>query len=150
MKVILLKDIKKLGKRYDVKDVADGYFQIFLLPQGLAVVATPQNVAKLNASKIKIDEMRKKEHDRLVKLLDLLKSKTIEVHAKAASSGKLFSSVKAEDIAKAIESTVNEAVSPDSILLDMPLDNVGEHKVKIELDKGVKGEVVVVVTALAD
>lgn len=150
MKIILLKDIKKLGKKYDVKDVADGYFQNFLLPQGIAVVATPQNVAKLTSSKAKIDDMRKKEHDRLLKLMELLKSKPIEVHAKAASSGKLFSSIKAEDIVKAIESSFKESIHADCVLLDVPLDKVGEHKVKVELDKGVKGEVTVSIIALAD
>jgi len=143
MKVILLKDVKKLGKKYDVKDVADGYFQNFLLPQGLAVAATSQNLAKLKSSQTKIDDIRKKEHNRLVKLLELLQSKPVEIRTKASSAGKLFSSVKAEDISKTIESSLKESISSDCILLDIPLDKIGEHKVKVELDKTVKGEILI-------
>jgi len=144
MKIILLKDIKKLGKQYEVKDVADGYFQNFLLPHGCAVAATAQNLAKLKSSQAKIDEMRKKELDRLMRALERLQSKPVEIMVKASTSGTLFSSIKADDIAKAIESSLGESIPSDCVLLDIPLDKVGEHRVMVEFDKTVRGEIVVV------
>lgn len=141
MKVILLKDVKKLGKKYEVKDVADGYFVNFLLPQGFAVAASRQNLEKLKESQKKINELRKKEKERLVSLMAKLEGVTIAVTAKASSKGTLFSSVKAEDIAKSALSSLGFEVPSDSIHLDHPIDKIGEYKVKVELDKEIKGEV---------
>lgn len=147
MKVILLKDVKKLGKKYDVKDVRDGYFQNLLLPGGLAVAASKHNLDKLKASQSKIDELRKAEKERFASLLSRLSEKPIVVMVKASSKGSLFSSVKPEDIARAASVTAGSEISADAFHIEHAFDRVGEYKVKVEFDRDVKGEVRVEVKA---
>ena len=87
MKVILLQDVKKIGLKHTVKDVADGYAHNFLIPRGLAENATKDKLEKLEALKLKIDVERKVQSDLLAKNLKALKIAKIEISAEAHDKG---------------------------------------------------------------
>ena len=102
MKVIFLKDVKGSGKKGELKNVADGYARNMLLPKGLAVEATPENMNKLEGAQAsaqhKIDVDIQNAKDAAAKL----KGKKINIKAKAGSNGKLFGSVTGANVADAI------------------------------------------------
>ncbi len=144
MKVILLKDIPKVGRKYDVKDVAEGYALNMLIPRGVAKIATPGEVKKIELLKSQ-DMMDKKiQNELLVKNLEIIKSLVVVIQGKANDKGHLFAGITKETIADEIFKTSRLKLDPESIKLDKPLKTVGEHTLKLEvLDKKVEFKVIV-------
>ena len=99
MKVIFLKDVKGKGKKGEVKNVADGYAQNFLLKQGLAVEATNASVSSLNAQKKKQEQEAVAELERMKQLKIKLEELTVQLSAKSGEGGRLFGSVTSKQIA---------------------------------------------------
>lgn len=137
MKVILLNDVPKLGKKGDVKNVADGYGRNFLIARGLAVLDT-------EASKKILDEQKKQEAEldaqRRVEaneLKTLLASKTLEFKVKA-SNGKVSGSVSGKQIEEALKKQ-NITIDKRKIKDSSPLNELGTYDVKIELYKDIIG-----------
>ena len=128
MKIILLKDIAKLGKRGEIKDVAEGYGMNVLVKKGDALLAT---VAELAKWKSKEDaKLHKKElaTSTFAVLVDLLKKTPPRIFGKKHDSkGQLFASVKEADIADAIFLTVKLSVDPKQIIIPTPIKSVGTH-----------------------
>ena len=144
MKIILLKDTPKVGRKYDVKDVSDGYALNMLIPRGLAMVATPQAVAKINIEKQKAIGQEKMEEDLLHKNLSSIKELTLHLKEKANDKGHLFAGVTKEILAEQIMKTARLNIDPAFIKLEKPIKEVGEHKVTVEaLGKKVQFTVVV-------
>lgn len=131
MKVIFLKDVPRVGKRHDVKDVNDGYARNFLIPQGLAEAATPQAIAELEKRKQNIEIEREMETKLLEKYLEEIKGKTITIAGKANEQGHLFSAIHKKEIANALKEQHNASVSENYINLDKPIKEVGEHEIPI-------------------
>ncbi len=146
MKVILLKDIAKIGKKYDIKNVADGYAVNLLIPQKLAISATNEAIKSINTIKSKDEGDRKVQEELLVKSLKDLENSNIVIKEKANEKGHLFAGIHKEELAKEIEKQTRIAVSPSFINLEHPLKTVGEHKIEI-LAGGKKGIVKVSVEA---
>lgn len=128
MQVILLKDVAKIGRRGEVKEVPQGHAQNFLIPRKLAVPATPDALRKLTV------EMKKKEinvgrHDEsFEKILEALSGTPFQLSAEANEQGHLFKGIHARDIAKALgEKGMNVAES--EIHLETPIKSLGEAKV---------------------
>lgn len=99
MKVIFLKDVKGKGKKGEVKNVADGYAQNFLLKQGLAVEATNTSVSTLNAQKKKQEQEAVAELEKMKQLKIKLEELTVQLSAKSGEGGRLFGSVTSKQIA---------------------------------------------------
>ncbi len=145
MKVILRKEVKKLGKEGDLVEVADGYGRNYLIPKGAADEATPENV--------RILKRRKKEEARLAedKLEDAqeyaenLKKVNVLIKIKAGENGKLFGSVNTKDIAEALEKDHKIKIDKRKIELEEPIKTTGEHMVDVKLHSEVKGQVKVTV-----
>jgi large subunit ribosomal protein L9 len=146
MKVILLKDVAKIGKKYDIKNVADGYAVNLLIPKKLAIPATAEAVKNINTIKSKDEGDRKIQEELLVKSLKDLENSNIVIKEKANEKGHLFAGIHKEELAKEIEKQTRIAVSPSFINLEHPLKTTGEHKIEI-LAGGKKGIVKVVVEA---
>src|SRR3989338_2019298 len=98
MKVIFLKDVPRVGKKYDIKEVNDGYAMNFLLPRKLAQNATPKAVAELEIRKKEIVLEREVQEDLLMKNLEEIKDKVITIKAKADEKGHLFAQVHKKEI----------------------------------------------------
>ena len=146
MKIILLHDVAKIGKKYEVKSVSDGYALNALIPKGMAEVATAQALARLE-SKQKRELGEKKVHEALlIKSLGSLSSAKIEIVEKANDKGHLFAQVHTAEIAKALKEQFNFNAHPEHIMLEKPIKEVGESQVTVQINDK-KATVAVVVKA---
>jgi large subunit ribosomal protein L9 len=146
MKIILLKDVPKVGRKYDIKDVAEGYALNMLIPRRLAEVATPQAVKKIETMKVNDITNKKIQEELLAKNLETIKTLTLTLAGKANDKGHLFAGITKERLAEEITKTTRLHIDPSLIKLDKPLKEVGEHHVGLEAG-GKKVEFVVVIKA---
>lgn len=131
MKVILLKDVAKLGKRFDVKEVNSGHALNFLIPRGLAVTGTAEALKKVELDKAKEIGERKVNEDLLLKNLSKLEQTSLKVIGKANAKGHLFAGLHREDVASEISKQAHLNIDPMSIMLDHPIKVVGEHEIEV-------------------
>jgi len=144
MKVILLRDVEKLGKRFDVKDVADGYARNFLLPKGLAKPATESALKSLEAEKAAAEaaaEMDLKVAEEAVAGLD---GQEIEIKAKAGEDGKLYGAITPVKIVKILKDKGFD-VKKNQVKLASPIKEIGEYDVVLELAHGLEAKVKIIV-----
>lgn len=133
MKIILLQDVKGVGKKYEIKNTADGYALNFLIPKKQAVSATPNELKKIEAIKAKMAESEKIQEDLLVKNLKEIDGKTVEINEKVNEQGHLFASIHAEEIVKVLNEKLHFSAKPEYILLDKPIKEAGEHLITIKV-----------------
>lgn len=133
MKVIFLKDVPRVGKRHDVKDINDGYAINFLLPQKLAKVATPQALKELEINKKDIILKKEIQEDLLFRNLEEIKNKKITIKAKADEKGTLFSSISKKDMIQEMEKEYRAQISENFIVLEKPIKQLGEFEIPIEI-----------------
>lgn len=144
MKVILLKDIEKLGKKYDVKEVADGYARNFLIRRGLAKPAT-EKLIKWAEEQRKLAIKRAQEQLKEVqKLASKLDGQEVEFVVKVGKQGKLFESINQIKIAKKLKE-MGFDIKKTQVELEKPIKELGEFPVKINLDQGLEAEIRVVI-----
>lgn len=147
MKVILIKDVPKLGEEGDIITVADGYGRNFLIPQGLAVLATKE--AKKKAEELKKKKIKEKEEKikKLKEMAEKMKDLVVTIKAKVTEEGKLFGSVNAKMITEEINklSIISYSLSDEQVDLIEPIKELGERKVKIKLGEGIETQIKVVV-----
>ena len=146
MQVILLSDVKGLGKANDVVNVSDGYARNFLFKKKLA-----KETSASNLNEVKLQTGAKAEHERRAllaaqELKSELDDKTFEVHAKGGEGGKLYGAVTASDIADAMKSAGYE-IDKKQVVLSGPIKNVGTFGVRIKLHPKVSSEINVEVSA---
>lgn len=145
MKLILLQNVKSLGKAGDVVNVSDGYARNMLLPKGIAVEANDKNK---NDLKLKKQHEEKLAADRLQDAKDLakkLESIKITVKMKAGENGKAFGSVSSKEIAEAAKAQHALELDKKKIQLDEPIRTFGMHEVPIRLHPEVTGTLYVLV-----
>ncbi len=144
MKVILLKDVPKVGKKYDIKNVAEGYALNLLIPKGLAQIATAQAEKNIEVMKQKDMVERKVQGELLLKNLEVIKTLVLNIKEKANDKGHLFAGITKERLVEEILKTARLNLDVDSIKLDKPIKEVGEHEVAVEvLGKSAKFKVIV-------
>jgi len=132
MKVILQKDVDELGLEGDIIDVARGYARNYLIPKGLAVEATPQNIKAFELKRKKIEAKRLRQKEEALKLKDKIEGIEISLIRKAGGEGKLYGSVTNIDIASELEKK-GIVVDRKKILLDKPIKNVGDFVIPIRI-----------------
>ena len=133
MRVIFLKDVPRVGKKYDIKEVNDGYAMNFLLPRKLAQTATPQAVAELEMRRKEIVLEREVQEDLLMKNLEEIKGKTITIKSKANELGHLFSAIHKKEIIEAMKEQHRAEIGEEFIILEKPIKEVGEFEIPIEI-----------------
>jgi large subunit ribosomal protein L9 len=144
MKVLLIKDVYKLGRAGDVKKVADGYGRNFLIPQGMAVLATPGAMKTAERIRQKATERRTILNDEMSIVADALKNIQISFGARAGETGKLYGSITSQEVVDAIQQKCGYAIKRQQ--LDMqPLRTLGEHNVRIRLTMDLIPEIKVTV-----
>ena len=132
MKVILLEDVRGSGKSGDVVNVSDGYARNMLIPRGLAVEATPQNIKQLEKKKEAMAKKFAEDKAAALEMKKKLEETTVEVKAKAGKSGKVFGSVTSADIADALQA-MGFDVDKKKIQLDSPIKTLGQETVNVKL-----------------
>jgi len=133
MKVIILKDIPKFGKKNEIKDVPEGYARNFLFPKQLAEPATPKALSHLEKIKESKEISKRLEEDLLLKNLREIEGKKIILKKSANEQGHLFSSIRKEDIEEAMKKTHRIFLSKDAILLDSPIKNIGTYEIAVSV-----------------
>ena len=133
MKVIFLKDIPRIGKKYDIKDVNNGYALNFLLPKKLVERATKESVLKLEQHKKEIVIEKEIEENLLIRNLEEIKDKIITIKCKANEKGSLFSSIHKKEILEAMKKEHNIEISEESIILEKPIKTIGEFEIPISI-----------------
>ena len=133
MKLILLEDVKSVGKKGDIVNKNDGYALNYLIPKKLAVEATKANMNDLELKK-KAEEKRKKEElEEAKKIAEQLNDKVVKVSVKAGENGKVFGSVTNKEIADALAKQTGMGIDKKKISFDAPIKMVGRRIVKIKL-----------------
>lgn len=131
MKIILNKDVRGLGRMYDVKNVADGYATNFLLPKGLAMRASESQLKQVENLKIAREADIKVQENLLIKVLDELKGKSVTITAKANEKGHLFSGIHANDLSEALMKETRLSIPVSYINLKTPIKEIGSHVVEV-------------------
>ena len=142
MKVLLIKDVKSLGKKGEIKEVKDGYGQNFLIGKGMAKLATPDVVEKWKAEQARMEQELKDTLARFAKEKVALGEKNVVIKKKLAPAG-IQGSVGKDDIAKAIKEQMDIEIDKKIVELKKALKTVGEHKVDIKLGHGIHATVTV-------
>jgi large subunit ribosomal protein L9 len=133
MKVIFLSDVPRVGRKYDVKDINDGYAMNFLLPRKLAVVATPKELEALERRQKDIVLEREVQEDLLMKSMEEIKNKVVTLKVKADEKGHLFSGIHAKEIAEAMQNENRVTINEEYIDLEKPIKEVGEFQIPIKI-----------------
>jgi large subunit ribosomal protein L9 len=146
MKVVFLKDVPKMGKKYDIKEVADGYAQNFLFPKKLAEVADKNAEKRIEKMKKSEMELKKVNEAILKKNLKELEETSITLTEKASEHGHLFASIHKEEISAKLKELAGLDIPPEYIDMDKPIKEIGEHEIHVAMG-GKKGKFKVVVEA---
>ena len=144
MKVLLLKDVYKLGRAGDVKRVADGYGRNYLLPHGLAVLATPGALKQADHIRIEATQRRQALNQEMSSVADRLNGMVLTFPARASETGKLYGSITTQMIAEAISKKIGVEITRRQIDIQ-PVRNLGEHKTHVRLTVDLIPEVLVIV-----
>jgi len=133
MKVIFLKDVPRVGKRHDVKNVNDGYAVNFLFPGGLAEMATPKTISELEKRKKEIIIEKEVQESLLEKNLAEIKGKIITLKAKADPKGHLFSAIHKKEIVEALKKEHKVEIGEAYLVLERPVKELGEFEIPVEI-----------------
>ena len=143
MKIILLQDEKKLGKKGDIIEASEGYARNYILPKKIGVEATPKNMNDLKLQKANADKIAQEQLDAAKALAAELESKQITVKIKAGEGGKAFGSVSSKEIAAAFKEQHGIEIDKKKIQLPESLKNFGSYEVSIKLHPQVTGKLAV-------
>lgn len=143
MRVILLREVEKLGSPGDVVDVSGGYARNFLIPRKLAVPATEGNLRMLEEIKSQVRKKEERLRRTAERAMERLQSEPLVIVAKAGKSGRLFGSVTTEQIAQAINQSFGLEVSRKDVEIPSPIREVGEHGAVVRLYREIQAEITV-------
>lgn len=141
MKVILKQDVKSIGKKDEIHEVSDGYARNFLLPRGLADLATADNLNlkrqadEAQARRIALEQQNARD------IAAKLKELKVEVRAKGGAGGRLFGAVTAKEISEALKAQHGIEVAKNKIVLEEPIKAFGTYMVKAKLYTEIPGEI---------
>ncbi|MGN0166546.1 MAG: 50S ribosomal protein L9 [Acetatifactor sp.] len=143
MKIILLQDEKKLGKKGDIIEASEGYARNYILPKKIGVEATSKNLNDLKLQKANADRIAKEQLDAARALAAELETKQIVVKIKAGEGGKTFGSVSGKEIAAACKEQHNLEIDKKKLVLPEALKNFGSYEVAVKLHPQVTGKLTV-------
>lgn len=133
MKVILVREVKSLGKTDDVVNVSEGYARNFLFPRQLAVPADAGHMAELNKRRKVVEQKGEKLLDEAKALGEKINEKQVTIKGKVGQGSKLYGAITAADVAEAIQKQLHAKVDKRKIDIDEPIKTLGSHDIKIHL-----------------
>ncbi|MFP5351462.1 MAG: 50S ribosomal protein L9 [Actinomycetota bacterium] len=143
MKVILSDDVEKLGRKGDVVTVADGFARNFLVPKGLAMIASRGSLKQAELMQKARAEKDQRDKEIAAAKVATLASTPVYISARAGEEGRLFGSVTKSDVARAVEDQLEEVIDRHNIRLDEPIRTLGTHQVEVHLHPEVNALVTV-------
>lgn len=143
MKVILLEDVKALGKKGEVVNVSDGYARNFILKQKKGVEANAANLNTLKLQKANDEKVAKENFEAAKAMAEKLSASPVEIRVKTGEGGKLFGAIATKEIAAALKDQHGLEVDKKKIVLDEPIKELGTHIIKVKLHKDVSAELAV-------
>ena len=146
MKVILQQDVQGSGKKGDIIQVSDGYAINFLLPKGLAIEASANNINTMKSKKDAEEHRKSREIDDAKKLADKLSGLTVHLRVKAGENGKLFGSITSKELAQALENEHHITIDKKKFHVPDPIKILGTLQVSIrvypEISANIKVEII--------
>lgn len=139
MKVILLQDVKSVGKKGDILDANDGYARNFLLPKKLAVAATADNLNNLKLQKNNQEKVAQEQLEAAQNFAKELESKEVVLSIKAGEGGRTFGSVSSKEIAQAFKDQCGMEIDKKKIQMKESIKSFGVYEVKVKLHPKVTG-----------
>lgn len=150
MKIVLRQDVPKLGEKGTVQTVKDGFARNYLIPKGMAVLATPGELKTVEENDRVQTRKIAKQEQQLQSLADRIAGKRLEFTAKAGEQGRLYGSITSGDVAEKLGELVREEIDRRKVALDDPIRTLGEHSVTINLVGRLRPQVTVIVRGDAD
>ncbi len=145
MKVILLQDVKSLGKAGDIVNVSDGYARNMILPKKMGVEATPKNLNDLKLKKANEEKIAQENYEAAVAFAKDLEDKEVTVKLKVGEGGKIFGSVSTKEISEAAKEQLNLDIDKRKLQLPSPIKVLGVTQVPVKLHPKVTGQLKVFV-----
>ena len=143
MEIVLLEDVKALGKKGQIVKVNEGYARNFILPKKLGVEATPKNLNDLKLQKANADKIAAEQLAAAKELGEKLEKSSVTLSIKAGEHGKAFGSVSSKEIGKAITEQLGLDIDKKKLVLPEPLKTFGTHEVPVKLHKDVTAKLAV-------
>lgn len=145
MKVVLLEDLPGRGKAGEIKEVSKGYARNFLLPRGLALLATPA-VIKQVESRLEQEKIEESiDRDKLVELAQQIEGKEIHFQARMGAGERLFGSITAADVAEKLNQAIGSVIDKKKIDVEKSLRKTGSHQVAVKLASDLNPQITVVI-----
>lgn len=149
MRVILLEDIEKIGSKYEIKEVSDGYARNFLIPKGLAKTATEDSVEWADNMLAAEEEKASKQLEKVGSLAEQLDGLEVEIAVKIGDKGQLFEKIDAKDIAVKLKE-MGYDIDKKRVILDAPLEDLGEHEASIKFDHNLETQIKIIIAEESD
>ena len=146
MEVVLLQDVKALGKKGDKVNVSDGYARNFILPKKLGVEANAANLNNLKLQKANAEKVAKEQLDRAKELAAKIAESPLVMSVKVGEGGKVFGSISTKEIAKAFSDKYGMELDKKKMVLEDPIKTIGTYEVGVKLHKDVLAKLKVQVT----
>lgn len=146
MDIVLLADVKALGKKGQIVKVSDGYARNFILPKKLGVEATPKNLNDLKLQKANAEKVAAEQLAAAKALAEKIGSMSVSLKMKAGEGGKAFGSVSGKEIAAAAAEQLGLEIDKKKLVLPEPIKTFGTHEVPVKLHKDVTAKLAVKVT----
>jgi large subunit ribosomal protein L9 len=145
VQVILKQDVEKIGRRGDIVDVSRGYVRNFLVPRGLAEMATPTRLEEVHREMAEAEERDRRMAERAGEVAETLNKSVITIEARTGEDERLFGSVTAANIADAIDRARGVRVDRRRIKLEEPIRSLGTHQVPVQVYGDIEASVKVIV-----
>lgn len=129
MNVVFLKDVPKYGRRNEVKRVSDGYALNYLIPQKLAVMATPEMLAHIETEKAKEKALKHEEEQQYVEIIRMLQKNPVAISASVNEKGHLFKAIHEKEVAEAIKAQVGKQIPVDMLQAEHQIKEAGDHRI---------------------
>ncbi len=134
MKIILLQDVAKIGRKLETVEVSDGYAFNYLIPRGMAIMSTPSKEKELESKRAEELSKRASHIEEVIKKIKALK-KPIVLEVKANEKGGLFAGIEKEDLLKALKKQSEIVLDKDELVLEETIKNIGDYDLKVLLDE---------------
>lgn len=147
MRIVLRSDVENLGRKGDLIEVADGYARNYLVPRGMAIVATKGSARQIDAMRRSRQIRDSRERQSAEETARVLATRRLEISARSGEGGRLFGSVTTSDVAEALEAQAGVQLDRRKLHLDEPIKTLGVHEVPVRLHPEVHVAITVEVVA---